>query len=214
MAYGFDLLGPRHDALFVHKMLSTFQAEVGDGWPSWALSNHDCTRLATRWAGAAPGAVASLAELKAFAALQLGLRGSPCLYQGDELGLPEAEIAFDDLQDPYGKTMWPRLLGRDGCRTPMPWQAAAPDMGFGHGAAAAGGRCPAGRPPRAAAALPTAAALAARPAGADQRRDGVAAAASAGLRPGAQPSRATRAVRRQPQRPAGHLATAGRLRAG
>jgi alpha-glucosidase len=133
MAYSFDLLGPRHDAPYVHDVLNQFQTEAADGWPSWALSNHDCTRLATRWA--ANGQQASLAESRVFTALQLSLRGSPCLYQGDELGLAEADIAFEDLQDPYGITMWPRFKGRDGCRTPMPWQAAAADMGFGHGTA-------------------------------------------------------------------------------
>ena len=61
------------------------------------------------------------------------LRGSPCLYQGDELGLPEAVIAFEDLQDPPGIAMWPEYKGRDGCRTPMPWTSQAPDIGFGDG---------------------------------------------------------------------------------
>lgn len=134
MAYTFDLLGAGHDAAFVHATLSRFQAEVGDGWPSWALSNHDCVRLATRWAAPAATGVASARQSRAYIALQLSLRGSPCIYQGDELGLPEADIAFDDLQDPYGKTMWPRFKGRDGCRTPMPWVSAAPDLGFGSGA--------------------------------------------------------------------------------
>jgi alpha-glucosidase len=60
------------------------------------------------------------------------LRGSPCLYQGDELGLPEAEVAYEDLQDPYGITMWPEFKGRDGCRTPMPWDSTAVDLGFGN----------------------------------------------------------------------------------
>ena len=67
----------------------------------------------------------------------MSLRGSPCLYQGDELGLPEVDIAFEDLQDPYGITMWPEFKGRDGCRTTMPWQAAAPDLGFSTATAAA-----------------------------------------------------------------------------
>jgi alpha-glucosidase len=58
------------------------------------------------------------------------LRGSSCIYQGDELGLPEVAIAYEDLQDPYGITMWPEFKGRDGCRTPMPWVNAAPDLGF------------------------------------------------------------------------------------
>ena len=62
--------------------------------------------------------------------MQVSLRGSSCIYQGDELGLPEVAIAFEDLQDPYGITMWPEFKGRDGCRTPMPWVNAAPDLGF------------------------------------------------------------------------------------
>jgi alpha-glucosidase len=52
------------------------------------------------------------------------------LYQGDELGLPEAQISFEELQDPYGKVMWPEFKGRDGCRTPMPWSAELAQAGF------------------------------------------------------------------------------------
>ena len=44
------------------------------------------------------------------------------MYQGEELGLGEASVAFEDLQDPYGITFWPNFKGRDGCRTPMPWE--------------------------------------------------------------------------------------------
>jgi alpha-glucosidase len=63
-------------------------------------------------------------------ALQLSLKGTPCLYQGDELALPEADVPFELLQDPYGITFWPEFKGRDGCRTPMPWTDAAPNAGF------------------------------------------------------------------------------------
>ncbi len=55
------------------------------------------------------------------------LRGSICLYQGEELGLTEAEIAFEDLRDPYGIRFWPGFKGRDGCRTPLPWEAEKPN---------------------------------------------------------------------------------------
>ena len=127
MAYCFDLLGKQHDAPYLHALFSRFLDIVGDGWPCWALSNHDCVRVATRWGGSQPdGRLLRLA-----AALQLSLRGSPCVYQGDELGLPEADIAFEDLQDPFGIEMWPKFKGRDGCRTPMPWSATAPHAGFG-----------------------------------------------------------------------------------
>jgi len=129
MAYCFDLLGPSHSAPFLHDTIERFQQVAGDGWPCWAISNHDCMRVATRWGGSIP----SPAKLRLAAALQLSLRGSVCIYQGDELGLPEAEVAYEDLQDPYGITMWPEFKGRDGCRTPMPWRADAKDMGFGSG---------------------------------------------------------------------------------
>ena len=131
MAYCFDLLGERHDAPFVHEVLERFGRIVGSGWPCWALSNHDVTRVATRWGGPEPDP----ALLRLALALQASLRGSVCLYQGEELGLPEADVPFEDLQDPYGITMWPQYKGRDGCRTPMPWSAEAPDLGFGSGAA-------------------------------------------------------------------------------
>ena len=126
MAYCFDLMGEAHDAPFLHGFLSRFGQIVGDGWPCWALSNHDVVRSATRWGGAHPDP----RLLRLAAAFQGSLRGTVCLYQGEELGLPEAEMRFEDLQDPYGITMWPEFKGRDGCRTPMPWMAGAIHAGF------------------------------------------------------------------------------------
>jgi alpha-glucosidase len=133
MGYCFDLLTDRCDAPYLHGVVAKFERVAptpNDGWACWALSNHDCKRLATRWGGAEPAP----GLLRLAPALQLSLRGASCIYQGDELGLPEAEIAFEDLQDPYGKTMWPDFKGRDGCRTPFPWDSTAADLGFGHGA--------------------------------------------------------------------------------
>ncbi len=126
MAYCFDLLGEPHSAPFLQGVLQRFTEVVGDGWPCWALSNHDCVRSATRWGGATPDP----RLLRLAAAFQVSLRGTVCLYQGEELGLPEANVAFEDLQDPYGITMWPEYKGRDGCRTPMPWKGDAPHAGF------------------------------------------------------------------------------------
>jgi alpha-glucosidase len=53
------------------------------------------------------------------------LRGSVCVFQGEELGLTEADVPFESLRDPYGITFWPNFKGRDGCRTPMPWDDSA-----------------------------------------------------------------------------------------
>ena len=90
---------------------------MADGWPCWAISNHDVERAVTRWGGAE----ASEDFGKQLIALVCSLRGSVCLYQGEELGLGEADVPYEALQDPYGKTFWPNFKGRDGCRTPMPW---------------------------------------------------------------------------------------------
>ena len=67
-------------------------------------------------------------------ALLLTLRGTVVVYQGEELGLSESDIRFEQLQDPYGKAHWPRNKGRDGCRTPMPWLRDAANAGFSTGA--------------------------------------------------------------------------------
>ena len=69
-------------------------------------------------------------------ALLLSLRGSVCLYQGEELGLTEAELTLDQLRDPFGIAYWPEFRGRDGSRTPIPWQAGALHAGFTAGAEA------------------------------------------------------------------------------
>ena len=131
MAYSFDLLGPSHDAPWLFQLLSRFESIVGNGWASWAVSNHDVKRVASRWDCDQKPVHERGVKLRLIAALQMCLRGSPCLYQGDELGLPEADLLFDDLRDPYGIAMWPEFKGRDGCRTPMPWNRALEDVGFG-----------------------------------------------------------------------------------
>ena len=124
-AYSFLLLGPQPRADALAAMMAPWQdGEGAAAWPSWALSNHDAPRVATRWAQGDPARAQQLIVLLAC------LRGTVFLYQGEELGLPQSELAFCDLQDPFGKAHWPRDKGRDGCRTPMPWQAHAPAAGF------------------------------------------------------------------------------------
>ncbi|SDL36488.1 alpha-glucosidase [Franzmannia pantelleriensis] len=120
MAYTFDLLNAPHSAAYIREVIERFQRLAGDAWPCWALSNHDVVRSATRW-GADED---PLAYPKVALAMLFSLRGSVCLYQGEELGLPEAEVPFERIQDPYGKVLWPEFKGRDGCRTPMPWENA------------------------------------------------------------------------------------------
>lgn len=127
MSYTFDMLGPEFSAAHVRKCVEAFEGAAPDGWVCWAFSNHDVMRHATRWAR--PGGD-TVAVAKFAIELLCALRGSICLYQGEELGLEEAEIAFEDLRDPYGIRFWPGFKGRDGCRTPMVWEAEALNAGF------------------------------------------------------------------------------------
>ena len=116
MCYAFEFLsGVEPSAERFVDVLAKVDAVASDGWACWAFSNHDVTRHATRW-DLSPSAQ------RVFATLMMCLRGSVCLYQGEELGLPEAEVGFDDLRDPYGIEFWPEFKGRDGCRTPMVWE--------------------------------------------------------------------------------------------
>ncbi|WP_250937615.1 alpha-glucosidase [Allorhizobium sonneratiae] len=132
MCYTFDLLGPEFTASHIRDCVTSFQQVVQDGWVCWAFSNHDVMRHVSRFS-------LSAEEQPAVAKLALtvlsSLKGSICLYQGEELGLPEAELAFEDLRDPYGIRFWPAFKGRDGCRTPMVWNAAEDNAGFSGGTA-------------------------------------------------------------------------------
>ncbi|MCD2470579.1 alpha-glucosidase family protein [Jiella sp. MQZ9-1] len=128
MCYAFDFLsGAMPPAEAVRTILERFEAAGPDGWACWAFSNHDVERHATRWTAGQDG---SERILRLAAGILMTLRGSVCLYQGEELGLTEAEIAYEDLVDPYGINFWPEVKGRDGCRTPMAWESHAPNAGF------------------------------------------------------------------------------------
>ena len=141
-AYSFAFLGERPGAEQVLRHLAPWgEGDGSKAWPSWAFSNHDVPRVASRWGGGAAGAFAFGGRADAgpavagatpvtWLALLLALRGTVFLYQGEELGLAQSTLAHEDLRDPYGLANWPLNPGRDGCRTPFPWQADAPQLGF------------------------------------------------------------------------------------
>jgi len=95
------------------------------GWPSWSLGNHDVERFATRLARSG-----GRRQVDILLAVLLCLRGTIFLYQGEELGLPQAHVPFDRLRDPFAIAAYTGGSGRDGARTPMPWVADAPSAGF------------------------------------------------------------------------------------
>jgi alpha-glucosidase len=98
-------------------------------WPSVAFCNHDVIRTLTRFGG--NDAPPELARM--MLALLLSLKGTALIYQGEELGLPEADLTRRELRDPVGDLYYPFSKGRDGCRTPMPWDASATNLGFSSG---------------------------------------------------------------------------------
>jgi len=123
-AYSFYLLNARAASpeLFAH----TLRAWSGaSGWPAWSLGNHDVPRFPTRLtAGGDPR------QVKGLMALLLCLRGVPYIYQGDELGLPQAHVPFERLQDPFAIAAYTGDAFRDGARTPMPWRGDDRNGGF------------------------------------------------------------------------------------
>ena len=126
-AYGFDFLYA--DALtpgLVCGALAQWPDDADTGWPSWALENHDAPRALSRWC--TPENRPAFARLKML--LFACLRGNIILYQGEELGLTQVDIPFEQLHDPEAIANWPLTLSRDGARTPIPWEDCA-CSGFG-----------------------------------------------------------------------------------
>lgn len=126
MCYSFELLADAAGSDHIRDLVERLNREIGDGWICWSMSNHDVARVMTRWGMAAHAERAA----PLLWALLVSLRGSACVYQGEELGLTEADVPYDRIQDPYGKVLWPEFKGRDGCRTPMVWDAYQPHGGF------------------------------------------------------------------------------------
>ncbi|WP_022835453.1 alpha-amylase family glycosyl hydrolase [Salisaeta longa] len=123
LPFNFALLNAEWSADGVERVVNSLEAALPEGaWPNYVLGNHDEARLATRLGPA---------HTRLAAVLLLTLRGTPTLYYGDELGLPEADIPPERQKDPWGKNV--PGLGRDGCRTPMPW-TDAPAAGFSEAA--------------------------------------------------------------------------------
>lgn len=122
-------------ATLMRDMLCKVHHYFADGGACWIVGNHDYGRLRCRWTGKHVNGNPYPDEFyHMMAALLLSLPGAFCLWQGDELGLPVAsipgDIPPDEIKDPFGKALYPDVVGRDGSRTPMPWTSQAPCGGF------------------------------------------------------------------------------------
>lgn len=131
-AYNFDFLyAPDLTPQRIKDSVNQWDQSAAEGWPSWAFSNHDAPRCITRWAP--HDQFDDYARM--IMMLLLSLRGNPIIYQGEELALPQANVAYEHLKDPEAIINWPKTLGRDGARTPMPWSAGKLNAGFSDGEA-------------------------------------------------------------------------------
>ncbi|MEO0061421.1 MAG: hypothetical protein RL343_1039 [Actinomycetota bacterium] len=143
-SFNFDYMHGAYEPAAIKKIVTDSIVEYGKVGASstWVMSNHDGIRHATRLGIApentprpgdgihptdpAPDEALGLRRARAATAFMLGLPGSSYLYQGEELGLPEAwQLEGKYRQDPtYARTNGKRI-GRDGCRVPLPWEAGA-----------------------------------------------------------------------------------------
>src|SRR2546430_875609 len=121
LPFNFALLSAPWNARGIEKIIFEYEAALPQGaWPNWVLGNHDRPRVASR-VGRAQARVAAM--------LLLTLRGTPTLYHGAEIGMHQVAIVPDQVRDPFEKNVPGIGAGRDGCRTPMQWDAT-PYAGF------------------------------------------------------------------------------------
>ena len=128
LAFNFRLAEVPFDADAIRSAIENSLAAVADvgGVPTWTLSNHDVDREVTRYGGGALG----VARARAMALLKLALPGVVFIYNGSELGLPNADLPDEALQDPVWERSNHTERGRDGCRIPIPWEGTVPPFGF------------------------------------------------------------------------------------
>ncbi len=116
LPFNFALLSTLWSARSIEKIIADYEAALPAGaWPNWVLGNHDRPRVASR-VGREQARVAAM--------LLLTLRGTPTLYYGDEIGMHQVPIAPEEVRDPFEKNVPGIGVGRDGCRTPMQWDAS------------------------------------------------------------------------------------------
>ncbi len=125
LPFNFHLIKTPWKARAIATLVTQYEAALPPGgWPNWVLGNHDKSRLATRLGG--------MAQAKMAAMLLLTLRGTPTIYNGEEIGMKDGVIHAGEVRDPWEKNAPGLGLGRDPCRTPMQW-TGAPGAGFTQG---------------------------------------------------------------------------------
>src|SRR3954471_5980167 len=121
LPFNFQLISTSWQPTAIAPLIETYEGGLPPGaWPNWVLGNHDRPRVATRL-GPEQARIAAM--------LLLTLRGTPTIYQGEEIGMKDVPIPTDQIQDPWERNVPGLGLGRDPERTPMQWDAS-PNAGF------------------------------------------------------------------------------------
>jgi alpha-glucosidase len=121
LPFNFALLSAPWQARALASLIDEYETALPQGgWPNWVLGNHDRPRIAGR---------VGPEQAKVAAMLLLTLRGTPTIYYGDEIGIEQVPIAPEQVRDPFERNVPGLGVGRDGCRTPMQWDAS-PNAGF------------------------------------------------------------------------------------
>ena len=116
LPFNFTLLSAPWDAATIAGSIDEYEGALPEqGWPNWVLSNHDQPRITSR---------VGIQQSRVAAMLLLTLRGTPTIYYGDEIGLRDVPIPFDEVRDPQGLNMPEKNLSRDPARTPMQWDSS------------------------------------------------------------------------------------------
>lgn len=124
LPFNFQLIGAPWDPAHIRRIVDTYEGSLRPyDWPNWVLGNHDKPRLASR---------VGRPQVRGAAMLLLTLRGTPTLYNGDELGMVDVAIPPELVVDPRERNCPGKGLGRDPERTPMQWDATA-NAGFTNG---------------------------------------------------------------------------------
>jgi len=124
LAFNFNFISAPFQAAEMRTIVEETESALPQGaWPAWTGSNHDMFRFPTRWAEDDP------AKVRLALLMLLSLRGTPVLYQGDEIGMANVAVPHEDMRDPLGVRFYPYYEGRDAGRTPMQW-SDAPGGGF------------------------------------------------------------------------------------
>jgi oligo-1,6-glucosidase/alpha-glucosidase len=121
LPFNFQLIENNWDAATLTRLIEDYEASLpAFGWPNWVIGSHDAPRIAAR-IGEAQARVAAM--------LLLTLRGTPTLYQGDEIGIGRVDIPPGRIRDPQHLRQPTLDIGRDRSRSPMPWDSS-PNAGF------------------------------------------------------------------------------------